>query len=94
MCPGCPLPSLPCLPFLAFPAEIRRAIYTTNAIEALNRQVRKVLKTRGHMPTDEAALKLVFLAIRNAKKKWGKPHYTWAQARLQFAIHFGDRIPA
>jgi putative transposase len=82
-------------PFLAFPAEIRRAIYTTNAIEALNRQVRKVLKTRGHMPTDEAALKLVFLAIRNAEKKWGRPdRRTWAQARLQFVIHFGDRIPS
>lgn len=82
-------------PFLAFPAEIRRAIYTTNAIEALNRQVRKVLKTRGHMPNDQAALKLVFLAIRNAEKKWGHPHRkTWAQARLQFVIHFEDRIPS
>ena len=81
-------------PFLAFPEEIRRAIYTTNAIEALNRQVRKVLKTRGHMPNDDAALKLVFLAVRNAKKKWGNPHYTWSQARLQFAVHFGDRIPS
>lgn len=82
-------------PFLAFPAEIRRAIYTTNAIEALNRQVRKVLKTRGHMPTDEAALKLVFLAIRNAQRTWGRTdRRTWAQARLQFAIHFGDRIPS
>jgi putative transposase len=81
-------------PFLAFPLEIRRAIYTTNAIEALHRILRKVLKTRGHMPNDEAALKLLFLAIRNAKKTWGHPHNTWSQARLQFAIHFGDRIPS
>ena len=81
-------------PFLAFPAEIRRAVYTTNAIEALNRILRKVLKTRGHMPNHEAALKLLFLAIRNAKKTWGRPHHSWSQARLQFAIHFGDRLPA
>ena len=81
-------------PFLAFPAEVRRAIYTTNAIEALHRIMRKTLKTRGHMPTDDAALKLLFLAIQNAKKKWGRPHHSWSQARLQFAIHFGDRFPA
>src|SRR5262245_40182395 len=54
-------------PFLAFPAEVRRAIYTTNTIEALNRILRKTLKTRGPLPTDEAALKLLFLAIRNAR---------------------------
>ena len=80
-------------PFLAFPAEIRRAIYTTNAIEALNRQLRKVLKTRGHMPTDQAALKLLFLAIRNASKKWGGRDKRWTKALLQFAIHFEGRIP-
>jgi transposase-like protein len=81
-------------PFLSFPAEIRRAIYTTNAIEALNRQIRKTLKTRGHMPTDDAALKLVYLAIRNAERSWGgTDRHTWAQARLQFAIYFGDRFP-
>jgi len=81
-------------PFLAFPPEIRRSIYTTNAIEALNRQVRKILKTRGHMPNDDAALKLVYLALRNAQKKWGRPdRKTWAQARLQLAILFEDRIP-
>ena len=79
-------------PFLAFPAEIRHAIYTTNAIEALNRHIRKTLKTRGHMPTDDAALKLIFLAIRNAEKTWGRARM-WAQARLQFAVHFGDRFP-
>jgi putative transposase len=80
-------------PFLAFPAEIRRAIYTTNAIEALNRQLRKVLKTRGHMPHDQAAFKLLYLAIRNAKKNWGGRDKRWHQALLQFAIYFEGRIP-
>ena len=57
-------------------------------------KLRKVLKTRGHMPHDQAALKLMFLAIRNAKKRWGYPDKRhWAQARLQFAIHFGERFP-
>ena len=80
-------------PFLAFPAEIRRAIYTTNAIEALNRQLRKVLKTRGHMPNDKAALKLLYLAVRNAQKNWGGRDRRWNTALLQFAIHFEGRIP-
>ena len=80
-------------PFLAFPSEIRRAIYTTNAIEALNRQLRKVLKTRGHMPSDQAACKLLYLAIRNASKKWGGRNRSWAGALLQFAIHFEGRFP-
>jgi putative transposase len=80
-------------PFLAYPQEIRRAIYTTNAIEALNRQLRKVLKTRGHMPSDQAALKLLYLAIRNASKKWGGRDKRWTKALLQFAIYFEGRIP-
>lgn len=81
-------------PFLAFPPEIRRAIYTTNAIEALNRQLRKVLKTRGHMPNDQAAFKLIYLALRNVQKKWGGRDTRWSAALLQFAICFGERIPA
>lgn len=80
-------------PFLAFPQEIRRAIYTTNAIEALNRQLRKVLKTRGHMPNEQAALKLLYLAVRNAQKTWGGRDYRWNMALLQFAIYFEGRIP-
>jgi putative transposase len=80
-------------PFLAFPIEIRTAIYTTNAIEALNRQLRKVLKTRGHMPSEQAACKLLYLAIRNASKKWGGRNRRWAGALLQFAIHFEGRFP-
>lgn len=82
------------IPFLDFPQEIRRIIYTTNAIEALNRQLRKVLKTRGHMPNEQAALKLLYLAIRNASKKWGGRDKHWTQALLQFAIHFEGRLPA
>jgi len=82
------------VPFLAFPPEVRRAIYTTNAIEALNRILRKTLKTRGQLPTDDAARKLLFLAMRNAKKTWGRRHRDWNQMLLQFVIHFGDRVPA
>lgn len=80
-------------PFLDFPPEIRRAIYTTNAIEALNRQLRKVIKTRGAMPTDDAALKLLFLALRNAKKTWGRPFPQWNRSLAQFAIYFEGRMP-
>lgn len=81
-------------PFLQFPAELRYAIYTTNTIEALNRILRKALKTRGPLPTDEAALKLMYLAIKNAKKTWGRGHRDWLTARLQLNIHFEGRLPA
>lgn len=82
-------------PFLDFSPEIRRAIYTTNIIEATNRQVRKVLKTKGHLPNDEAALKLVYLAIRSNEKNWRKHRriYDWPTVRVQLAIHFGERFP-
>ena len=79
-------------PFLAFPIEIRRAIYTTNAVEALNRQLRKVLKIRGHMPNEQAALKLLFMAVGNAQKNWGGRDKRWNTALLQFAIYFEGRI--
>ena len=81
------------VPFLEFSPEIRKAIYTTNAIEALNRQLRKVVKTRGHMPSDDAALKLLFLALRNAKKVWGRPFPQWNRCVAQFAISFEGRLP-
>jgi len=81
------------IPFLAYPAEIRRIIYTTNAIESLNRQIRKAIKTRGALPDDNAALKLIFLAIRNAQMTWGLATAFWSLAKLQFAIHFNDRLP-
>jgi putative transposase len=80
-------------PFLQFPPELRRPIYTTNTIEALNRILRKTLKTRGPLPTDEAALKLMYLAIKNAKATWGRGHRDWLTARLQLNIHFEGRLP-
>jgi len=80
------------IPFLAFPPEVRRVIYTTNAIEALNRQLRKAIKTKGHFPNEEAARKLIYLAISNATPAWTKTR-NWTAALLAFKIHFGDRLP-
>ena len=80
------------IPFLAFPPEVRRVIYTTNAIEALNRQLRKVIKTKGHFPNEEAARKLIYLAISNATPAWTRTR-SWTAALLAFKIHFGDRLP-
>jgi len=79
-------------PFLAFPPEVRRVIYTTNAIEALNRQLRKAIKTKGHFPNEDAARKLIYLAITNAVPAWTKTR-SWTAALLAFKIHFGDRLP-
>jgi len=81
------------VPFFAFPEEIRRIIYTTNSIEAVNRQLRKIIKTRGHFPTEDAALKLLWLALRNAEKKWTYPIKDWPRALHQFAIYFPGRVP-
>jgi len=80
-------------PFLAYPAEIRKAIYTTNAIEALNRNLRKALKTRGHMPSDEAAMKLLYLALRHERRGTVRRNREWNKALNQFAIYFEDRLP-
>lgn len=79
-------------PFLAFPDEVRRIIYTTNAIEALNRQLRKAIKTKGHFPNEEAAKKLIYLALTNAVPAWTRTR-NWTTALLAFKIHFGDRLP-
>jgi putative transposase len=79
-------------PFLAFPPEVRRTIYTTNAIEALNRQLRKAIKTKGHFPNEDAARKLIYLAVLNAVPAWTRTR-NWTSALLAFKIHFGDRIP-
>jgi putative transposase len=79
-------------PFLAFPPEVRRVIYTTNAVEALNRQLRKAIKTKGHFPNEEAARKLLYLAITNAVPAWTRTR-NWTTALLAFKIHFGDRLP-
>jgi len=80
------------IPFLAFPAEVRRVIYTTNAIEALNRQLRKAIKTKGHFPNEDAARKLIYLAVTNAVPQWTRTR-NWTSALLAFKIHFGDRLP-
>jgi putative transposase len=80
------------IPFLAFPDDVRRVVYTTNTIEALHRQIRKTIKTRGHFPNEDAARKLIYLAIVNAQKCW-RSAYNWSAALLSFKIHFGDRLP-
>lgn len=81
------------VPMFAFPTAIRKMIYTTNAVESLNRSLRKIIKTRGSFPNDEAAIKLLFLAIRNAGIHWKRP-VEWTAAMGQFAILFEDRFPA
>jgi len=80
------------VPFLTYPKEIRRVIYTTNAIESLHMQLRKVLKNRGHFPNDEAAAKLIYLALQNITRRWNKPAVTWRKALAQFAIVFSERL--
>lgn len=80
------------IPFFNFSPEIRRLIYTTNSIEALNRSIRKVIKTRSLFPTVDAAVKLLWLAIKNATAEWDRPVMRWSQAMGQFAILFGDRF--
>jgi putative transposase len=80
------------IPFMAFPSDVRRVIYTTNPIEALNRQLRKAIKTKGHFPNEEAAKKLIYLSIINATPKWTRVA-GWTKALLAFKIHFEDRLP-
>ena len=82
------------IPFFAYPEAVRKIIYTTNAIESLNMSLRKIIKNRGHFPSDDAATKLLYLALRNAAKKWTMPSRTWKQALNQFAILFQDRFPS
>jgi len=80
------------IPFFTFPSAIRRVIYTTNAIESLNARLRKIIKTRGHFPTDDAANKLIWLALRNITADWGKAAHHWKEAMNQFAILYDDRF--
>ena len=80
-------------PFFAYPPEIRRAMYTTNAIESLNNALRKVTKNRGAFPTDEAAIKLLYMALQNIMKKWTMPIQNWGAAINQMSIIFEDRMP-
>ena len=80
------------IPFFAFPPEVRRVIYTTNAIESVNARLRKILKTRGHFPSDDAAAKLIWLALRNITAKWSHAAHDWKEAMNQFAILYQDRF--
>ena len=82
------------IPFFAFPPEVRRVIYTTNALESVHAQLRKIIKTRGHFPTDEAATKLIWLALRNITAKWERGSIHWKAAMTQFAILYDDRFTA
>jgi putative transposase len=80
------------IPFLSLPEELRRAVYTTNTIEGLHRQVRKAIKTRGHFPDEQSATKLIYLALIRADRKWQR-NRTWTAPRAALKIHFGDRYP-
>jgi len=81
------------IPFFAYSEEIRKVIYTTNAIESLNSTLRKVTKNRNSFPNDESAIKLLYMALQNIMKKWTMPIRNWPLAVHQFAIRFGDRVP-
>ena len=80
------------IPFFAFSEPIRRIIYTTNAIEALNSKLRRAVRTRGHFPGDEAAMKLLYLVLNHAAEEWKRPPREWFEAKTQFAVLFGDRF--
>ena len=80
------------IPFFAFPPAVRKVVYTTNAIESVNARLRKIIKTRGHFPSDDAASKLIWLALRNITASWGSPAREWKEAMNQFAILYDDRF--
>jgi putative transposase len=80
------------VPFYAFHADVRRILYTTNAIEALNAKLRRAVRARGHFPTDEAAMKLLFLVLNRSEKEWRMPPREWVMAKAQFAVLFGERF--
>jgi putative transposase len=80
------------IPFFAFPEGVRRIIYTTNAIEALNSKLRRAVRTRGHFPGDDAAMKLLYLVLNHAADEWKCPPREWFEAKTQFAVIFGDRF--
>ena len=80
-------------PMLAYPLPVRRLLYSTNAIESLHRTVRKTLKVRGHFPSDEAAGKLLYLALRHAQLRLGRP-VVWREAMQHIRLLFGERVPA
>jgi len=81
------------IPFFSYPKEIRKIIYTTNAIESLNNSLKKTIKNRASFPNDEAAIKLLYLSLKNIQKKWTMPARDWGKALNQFAILYKDRLP-
>lgn len=81
------------IPFFAFPEDVRKIAYTTNAIEALNSKLRRAVRARGHFPTDDAALKLLFLVLNRSEKEWKMPPQEWEMSKAQFAVFFGERFP-
>ncbi len=80
------------IPFFAFPTDVRKIIYTTNAIESLNASVRKAVRNKGHFPSDQAATKLIWLSLRHITENWKRPPIAWQAAKAQFALQFGDRF--
>ena len=80
------------IPFFAFPPAVRKVIYTTNAIESVNARLRKIIKTRGHFPSDEAATKLIWLALRNITADWSRASHDWKAAMNQFAVLYAERF--
>ena len=80
------------IPFFAFPPAVRKVVYTTNAIESVNARLRKIIKTRGHFPSDDAANKLIWLALRNITADWGRATQDWKVAMNQFAILYAERF--
>jgi putative transposase len=80
------------MPFFAFPEAVRKILYTTNAIEALNSKLRRAVRARGHFPSDDAATKLLYLILNRSEKEWKMPPREWAMAKAQFAVIFGERF--
>ena len=80
------------IPVFAFPPDVRRVLYTTNALESVHARLRKIIKTRGHFPTDDAATKLIWLALRNITSEWVRPALHWKMAMSQFAILYDERF--
>jgi len=80
------------IPFFAFPGEVRRLLYTTNAIESINANLRRAVRARGHFPNDNAAMKLLFLVLNRTEKEWTMPARVWCMAKAQFAILFETRF--
>lgn len=80
------------IPFFAFSPAVRRVIYTTNTIESIHSRLRKIIKTRGHLPSDDAATKLLWVALRNITADWGHAAKEWKEAINQFAIAYGERF--